>query len=180
MYRMQTNDNQERKIAMITVRIDKAKFTEELKSKFVNVIDPTSTIYRQLALELIPRIQDRIHVKGQAADGKEIGTYSSAYLKIRSGSRRGEKKSSGKSSGKSYNRSADPKVILSLTRQMENDYAVIGTSRGWGIGFNNPFNANKAKWNNKRYGGRVIYDLTDSEVSFAVEFVNYLINKEFE
>lgn len=162
---------------MIAVNIDRQKFTEELKSRFSNVIDPTSTIYRQLALELIPKIQDRIHVQGLAADGKQIGTYSTPYLKIRSGV---SGKSGKKSSSKSYNRGTDSKVILSLTRQLENDYAVVGTPRGWGIGFNNPFNANKAKWNNKRYGGRVIYDLTDQEIQFSVEFLNYLINKEFE
>ena len=162
---------------MITIKIDKSKFSELLKNKFVNIIDPTSTIYRQLAVELIPIIQKRIHVQGLAADGKEIGIYTNSYLKVRMSNSTSKKRSA---SRKNYNRSSDPKVIISLTRQLENDYAVIGTVRGWGIGFNNQLNANKARWNNKRYGGRTIYDLTKDEIDFSISLITNLIAKEFE
>jgi hypothetical protein len=42
-------------------------------------------------------------------------------------------------------RGEDRKVIVSLTRQLENDWAVLGTQTGYGIGFNNPLNRDKAR-----------------------------------
>lgn len=50
-----------------------------------------------------------------------------------------------------YNRTADTKVVGSLTRQMENDLGVnasdpIKTERGYAIGFKNPFNYDKSQW----------------------------------
>lgn len=149
---------------MIRVIFDKSKLASSVKEKVIEVIGPTSTIYRQIALDLIPIIQERIHVQGKAADGNEIGNYSLQYIKIRQRNKR----------------NSDPKVILSLTRQMENDYAVVATQRGWGIGFNNQFNLNKAKWNNKRYGGRTIYDLTASELETVTKILNALIEQQFK
>jgi hypothetical protein len=172
-----------RKTAMIQVRIDTANISAELHQKFRSVIDPKSGIFRQLATELVPVIQERIHVEGKAADGTQIGTYSNAYLKLRSGAYgNAARYSKGKNAGKlknagtttkgknagglrqRFNRSSDPKVILSLTRQMENDYTVLATDRGWGIGFVNSHNADKARWNDKRYG-HVVYDLTKDELN---------------
>ena len=35
---------------------------------------------------------------------------------------------------------------MSLTRNMENDFQVIATDTGYGLGFNNPDNVKKADW----------------------------------
>src|SRR5690606_38168279 len=45
-----------------------------------------------------------------------------------------------------YNRSSDTKVIISLTRQLENDWSVIATDKGYGVGFLNKQNLDKARW----------------------------------
>lgn len=150
---------------MIKVILDKEKLRNALKKNLEDILGATSVVYRQIALELIPVIHNRIHVQGKAADDREIGDYSLAYIRIRT---------------KKNKRSADPKVILSLTRQMENDYAVIATSKGWGIGFNNQLNLQKAKWNNKRYDGRPIYDLTAEEVKLISSLLTQIISKQFK
>lgn len=150
---------------MIKVILDKEKLKKALKKNLEDILGATSDVYRQIALELIPVIHDRIHIQGKAADNREIGDYSLAYVRIRT---------------KRNKRSADPKVILSLTRQMENDYAVIATSRGWGIGFSNQLNLQKAKWNNKRYDGRPIYDLTAEEVKLITSLLTQIISKQFK
>lgn len=66
-----------------------------------------------------------------------------------------------------YNRTSDTKVILSLTRQMENDLAVIDTPTGYGIGYLNPFNMQKAMWCEKTYGKKILSKLTVQELELA-------------
>lgn len=91
---------------------------------------------RAAAITAAGILRNRVHVEGKKADGTAIGSYTDAYLKRRQ---------------KKFNRTADRKKIMSLTRQMENDLAVTGqepfkTSQGYGIGFKNKFNADKADW----------------------------------
>lgn len=78
-----------------------------------------------------------------------------------------------------YNRTADTKVILSLTRQMENDTSVIATPTGYGIGYLNQFNFQKAMWCEATYKKPILSKLTKEEddLTFKVadEFTeNYL------
>lgn len=74
-----------------------------------------------------------------------------------------------------YNRTSDTKVILSLTRQMENDLSVEPTSTGYGIGYLNPDNLQKAKWCEENYGKKILSKLTKEEVELARETaVNFL------
>lgn len=66
-----------------------------------------------------------------------------------------------------YQRSSDPKVILSLTRQMENDLSVIDTPTGYGIGYLNPFNMEKAMNCEKIYKKPILSKLTTGELDLA-------------
>ena len=93
----------------------------------LNKLKDRELLLRPVALEIIPQMTRRIHINGKASDDSNIGTYSNSYLKYRENNKRGK----------------DPKVIVSLTRQLENDWAVLATERGYGIGFNNVLNANK-------------------------------------
>lgn len=180
----------------VRIHIDASQIAEALMQRFNDVVAPKSEVFREVALDLIPMIQDRIHVDGKAADGSQIGTYSNAYMKVRTGAfGNADKVSKGKNAGKlknagtatkgsgkgaarpKYNRSTDTKKIYSLTRQMENDYAVVAGEIGWGIGFNNSHNADKARWVQAQ-DGKIVYDLTKEELAYAVERTETLIEAE--
>jgi len=88
-------------------------------------------VMRAIADSALSLVRPRIHQQGKRADGQPIGTYSNSYLKYRV---------------KKKNRENDGKVVLSLTRNMENDFQVIPTDTGYGLGFNNPDNVKKADW----------------------------------
>ena len=103
----------------------------------------------------------RIHNEGLNAKGLAIGKYTAQYLKERI---------------KKYNRTADPDVILSLTGQMVNDWKVIAVQGGYGLGFSNSFNANKAKWAQERFG--VIYELTIKEMKLIQLIVNDWLTRQ--
>lgn len=177
------------------VEIDPSVLVNALKEQLADVLNPKSTLYRQVAIELTPLVHQRIHVDGKAADGKQIGQYTNAYLAIRTGNfgnsakfKKGKNKGNNKDAGSftkgegkgssrpKYNRTGDRKVILSLTRQLENDYAVIAIEDGWGIGFHNAFNALKARANQERYN-RPIYDLSADEVRYAERRTTELIQE---
>lgn len=117
-------------------------------------------LLRPVAIEVIPLMTERIHQNGQASDNGQIGTYNNAYLRFRQAK---------------YKRDSSNKVIVSLTRQLESDWSVIATQNGYGIGFTNPFNLQKARWveGNK---GKVIFNLTQSEQQYAVERINELVS----
>jgi len=66
-----------------------------------------------------------------------------------------------------YHRDADPKVILSLTRQMENDLSVIETPTGYAIGYLNDFNYQKAIWCEETYKKPILTQLTADELAYA-------------
>lgn len=69
-----------------------------------------------------------------------------------------------------YNRSSDTKVIISLTRQLENDWSVIATEKGYGVGFKNTLNFKKSQWVQETYKKR-IFDLSPSEEKKLFEIV---------
>lgn len=116
-------------------------------------------LLRPVAIEVIPLMTERIHQKGEASDNSQIGTYSSNYLKLRQAK---------------YKRDASTKVIVSLTRQLENNWSVIATQNGYGIGFLNPFNLQKARWV-EIVKGKKIFNLSKSETQYAVDRINELV-----
>jgi hypothetical protein len=106
---------------------------------------------------------------------KDAGVFTDRTIKLdkQTGVFSGEEKV-GKARSK-YNRSSDTKVILSLTRQMENDMKVIALKSGsYGIGFSNKLNFDKSQWCETTYKkpGK-IYALSNEEV----EASNLIIDK---
>lgn len=128
----------------------------------LQVLKDKEYLLRPVAFGLIDKMTQRIHVDGKASDDEQIGNYSSNYLKVRQ--------------RKPYNRTADTKIIVSLTRQLENDWSVIATDKGYGIGFNNPFNLQKARWVEERKD-KEIFSLTTEEKEYAVDYLNELTNE---
>lgn len=74
-----------------------------------------------------------------------------------------------------YNRTDDTKVVLSLTRQMENDLSVLPSGTGYGIGYNNPDNFKKSQYNEETYKKK-IWNLTEDEKLLARETAQQFTN----
>jgi hypothetical protein len=143
-------------MAAISANIDFSKLN--LQSKF-ELLQNREYLLRPLAIETIPNMKDRIHKEGKASDGSQIGTYSSGYMRKREEAKRGESR----------------QVIVSLTRQLENDWAVLPTTNGYGIGFNNPLNKDKAGWVEEGKG-KIIFNLAAEEKQYITERLQELIH----
>lgn len=122
---------------------------------------------RTIALDTAASVKQRIHVEGKNSKGESLGEYTNAYMKKR----------------KENNRGANKQVIFSLTRQMENDFGIVAGNgaTGYGLGFKNQLNAQKAEWlqENPKFGRT--YDPTDYEIEHmrvvAEQFITDLLNK---
>ena len=150
-------------------------------------------IFLKASQIILPELRHRVHVDGLDSTGNQIGTYSPEYMIVRTGAyknagtiTRGVNKGQQKDSGKSlrtgvarskYNRTSDTKVILSLTRQMEQDLSIIATETGYGIGYLNPFNYQKAIWCEETYGKPILTQLTVSELKLVTETVQDSLQK---
>lgn len=143
---------------VITIRTNISQVFQKLQAD-LNKLKDREYLLRPVATEIIPMITERIHQKGQASDNSQIGTYSNSYLKFRAENKRGK----------------DTKVIVSLTRQLENDWSVVATPKGYGIGFLNSFNAKKLKWVEERKS-KVISRLSPEETEYAIDRINELVN----
>lgn len=133
--------------------------TKALAERLKVLKDP-EYLLRPVAFGLIDKMTYRIHIEGKASDAGEIGQYSNSYLKARQ--------------RKPYNRTGETKVIVSLTRQLENDWSVIATPKGYGIGFKNSFNLDKLKWVEENKGKK-IGDLTPDEEKYTIDYLNDLV-----
>jgi hypothetical protein len=162
-------------------------------------LQDSDAMLSQIATEMVPVLRKRVHEDGEDATGSKIGNYSKSYMSVRtgiyksndvykSGPRKGQRKpqgvyTKGKQKGQprpQYNRTSDTKIILSLTRQTENDMKAIPTTIGWGIGYSNPDNYDKIIWNEQRYGKKILTALTDQEdkqvEELALDYVDNIIN----
>jgi len=183
--------------SVITIKTNIAEVLGQITGG-LELLKDKEYLLRPLAVELIPMMTERIHQKGLASDEKPIGTYTPEYMKVRTGDygnsgvytkgpKKGQKKDSGvftkgKNAGQprpKYNRSSDTKVIISLTRQLENDWAVLENGPGYAIGFLNEINFKKAGWVEETYGKK-IFDLSQTERTYlydrAHELVNHAVN----
>lgn len=142
---------------MVSITSNIGVVTDIIREDLEKLVSP-EYIPRALAFDLIDQMTKRIHVDGIAANGSEIGTYNSDYLKLRQ---------------RKYQRSSDPKIIVSLTRQLENDWSVIAVDNGYGIGFLNPLNFQKAGWV-EAIKKKAIFSLTSSELDFVDKTVQEL------
>jgi len=114
------------------------------------------------ASTLLAVLRNRIHVDGLDSQGTPIGTYSPSYLAYR----------------KDHKRGSDPKVILSLTRSMENSMELYPIENGTGIGFSTRENWQKAKWCEQTYG-KLIYAPTLQERELVLAIGRDYISKHF-
>lgn len=138
-------------------------------------------LLRGVAGTLLADMKRRIHQDGRDSDGNAIGTYTPSYIKYRQFGYKGTNFTRGKKKGqdrgdlnKKPNRSADPKVILSLTGKMENTFVIGATSTGYALGFTNDKDFQKSKWCEQTYN-KPIYKPMIQEVdrvqSNALEYV---------
>lgn len=147
---------------MITIKTNIREVAKAISDRIAKTTDPN--FLRPVALAMITPMKIRIHTDGNASDGAQIGTYSKGYI---DGLR------------KKYNRGKSKKVIASLTRQMEKDYAAVATKAGYGIGFHNDFNFDKMQFVQETYGKK-ISDLTTEERRTAEELIEDLVNKTLQ
>lgn len=78
-------------------------------------------VLRTVAVDQLAKVRVRIHQEGKNADDAPIGEYSSAYLKYRQ--------------RKPFNNTSSSTIIFSLTRKMQNEFVVIPTEKGYGLGW---------------------------------------------
>ena len=148
---------------MITTTIDVSAIAD-LGKRFVT-LQQADTLLRSIAVPMQGITRERIHEKGLKADGSPIGQYTKSYLKLRQSDK--------------YKRSSDPKVILSLTRDMEREYRVIPLSdTEYGLGWENPLEAQKAEWAEERFGQ--VWALTQEELDGVRAIVQDFIQRNFE
>ena len=121
--------------------------------------------------------KQRIFVNGMDANGARIGTYGTNPISI-------SKKNQARQTGKTYFKAgyAEYKkdigknpgyVILNNFGQMQADYGIVRGSQGFGFGFQNSVNADKAGWNTDKYE-KEIFMLSDSELDV---FANTLVTQ---
>lgn len=166
---------------MITVKVQ-----PEPIYRLINELgDIAKSASRVVATSLVGVVRKRIHTDGVATDGAQIGTYSDKYMKVRtglgyenigvykSGKKKGQPRppagnfSKGPRKGQprpKYNRTSDTKVVASLTRKMENDFAVVAVGENYGLGYLNELSYDKSQWVEATYNGREIFSLTDEEL----------------
>ena len=173
-----------------------------LKEKIEGLKKPDGML-RIVALAVLPEMRKRVHVEGKDSSSGQIGTYSTGYMKVRTGNYgnsdrviRGASKGKAKNAGNytkgqnatfdvktkkanstrpNYHRGTDTKVILSLTSQMENDMSVMATPSGYGIGYQNSLNMKKAIWNEDQYNKKILTALTQSEGELVINVAeNYI------
>lgn len=143
--------------ASLTIKTNLDQVLTNLGQSLKTIMDP-NYLLRPVAIEVLPMMTERIHKEGKASDGGQIGTYSNNYLRTREKNNRGK----------------DRMIIVSLTRQLENNWSVLETTNGYGIGFTNPFNADKLRWV-EEIKDRVISNLTTEEIDYAFDRINELV-----
>lgn len=116
---------------------------------------------RLQAVSLMAVMRDRIHVQGKDSSGAPIGTYTPRYIKYtRVKAKRG----------------VSNKVILSLTRAMEDSYEVYPIENGYGIGFNTMESMQKARWCEDTYK-KPIFAPTPEEEALVKQIADDFIAK---
>lgn len=121
----------------------------------LNKLKDKEVLLRKVSSDVIDLMTKRIHNDGKAADNSPIGDYSNRYLRYRQ---------------KKHKRSSDTKIIVSLTRKLENDWAVIATEKGYGIGFLNSLSVQKARWVEDQKGKK-IFSLSPEENTYVASYL---------
>lgn len=144
-----------------------------MANEWMNLIDKVNNAIKsdqnqRVALSTTLAVhKQRIFVEGLDANGSKIGTYGTNPISI-------SKKNQARQTGKTYFKAgyAEYKkdigknpgyVILDNFGQMRADYGIVRGSQGYGFGFQNPVNAEKAGWNSDKYD-KEIFALSDPEL----------------
>lgn len=195
-------------MATLTITSNFKEVLGQVADQIGLIVNP-QFLLRPAAQEAISLIHPRIHIRGEASDGNQIGEYSKGYLAIRSGIfensdrfKKGANKGKIKNAGKfteatirlnkktgifsgedkvgtarpQFHRGTDKKVIISLTRQLENDYAVVPIENGYGVGFNNSHNFDKSQ-NVERIYKKNIFNLTVDEQAKIQTLIENLLSE---
>ena len=143
---------------MITVSSNIGAVAASLTARLKEFQGAIKKVLRTVATDELARVRVRIHQEGKNADDAQIGEYSSAYLKYRQ--------------KKPFNNTASSKVIFSLTRKMQNEFVVLPTERGYGLGWlaqpRTEPNAESEKKNKKKQS-KPKKPLTNFEISQFLE-----------
>jgi len=151
----------------VKVSTNANKVFNQLEKKVNDALSPKAVdaLMRELAVTTAATMRERIHEEGKAANGANIGIYSEEYMKVR----------------KKNNRTGDKKVILSLTRQMEADFTLgVNNSEptklpnGYGVGWKNQLNADKAGYLEIKYKKK-IFAMTTKERADAARIVDAFV-----
>jgi len=157
-----------------------------------------NNIVRIVALTQLANMKVRIHQDGKAADGSAIGNYSTKPMYVSATSNIGNAKKFGAPVGKNglskfksgkqkkskyfeggYNqfkttigRNQLGTVNLSLSGQLDKEFTLIATSKGWGLGWNDEKKLKRAKHLEKKYG-KAIYQPTQEELEIISETAEF-------
>ena len=152
-----------------------------MANEFINLIDKINGAIKseqnqRVALSSTLAIhKQRIFAQGMDANGSKIGTYSTDPISI-------SKKNQARQTGKTYFKAGYAEYKKDIGKnpgyvnlvnfgQMQADYGIVRGSQGFGFGFQNSFNAEKAGWNSDKYD-KEIFQLSDSELD---TFANVLV-----
>lgn len=148
---------------MVAVNFNFEDFHSVMATMLASLEDKENFL-RPVAVELAGIMHDRIHNKGLASDGGQIGEYKNSYLRMR------ERKGLGSSGN----------VIMVLTRKLSNSWVVAPTESGYGIGFSDEGVAafigdnssvtsmDKMLFAEERFGKKML-DPTQDENDYAAE-----------
>jgi len=117
---------------MITIAANLDSVMTQLSQQLSDL--DVSKMTRLAASSLMAEIRQRVHVRGEASNGQQIGIYSKGYMARR----------------KKHGRQEGGKVVLSLTRSMENAMILIPLEDGTGIGYTTAELLQRAKWQEER------------------------------
>ena len=118
---------------------------------------------RLQATSLMAAMRRRIHVEGLDSESKPIGIYSPGYLKY---------------TRPKHGRREGAKVVLSLTRSMENAMVLYPIEGGTGIGYTTAEQLQKSRWNEQTYKKR-IFAPTEGEKNLVIEIAQGYIAEHF-
>lgn len=158
-----------------------------MANEFIDLINRINTAIRSernqraAVVTTLAIHKPRIFQQGLDADGGKIGTYGTNPISI-------SKKNQARQTGKTYFKGgyAEYKtaigknpgfVNLRNTDQMMMDYGVLQTSQGFGFGFQNDINSNKADWMTDKYDAP-IFAASDKEIDVFTNTYLALVNKD--
>ncbi len=138
----------------------KIEVTNSEKKSLMNIV-LQDRIYRTACFDSIALISNRIQQKGQKSDETKIGngSYQKSYAKYR------EKK------GRQSNY-----IDLTFTGEMIDGLTFDKTaSNEYSIGFGSKKSADKAEWNEARFGS--VFELSDSEIELVTTAIENNVNE---